>query len=171
MSLRPNLLSLSVGNEKNNATSAINGHFIVFLIYSTRKLSMQGPMQTTTTVKEDFGPKYVEKPEIIIPCANLRSCSGPLDGQTTSGMAFVHPGNSKPPRSFKPSTIYHRPQEPTSGETTHMLSYLPYAIPPKEKHPWALKPAYKYETPCFMLTLTCFFHVNIKYVSLGLLKP
>ncbi|XP_034939771.1 uncharacterized protein [Chelonus insularis] len=113
------------------------------IIPSRRKLVSHGPFETTTTNRVDFIPKYVEKPEIVIPCGNIRTSNAPLDGTTTSGISYIHPGIFKPSESFKPRIKYIPPEEPAVKETTHKLSYQPLPIGVREKYPWAEKHIYK----------------------------
>lgn len=99
-------------------------------------------MESSTTVRHDFGPKNVEKPALIIPCGNIRSCTGSLDGRTTAGICYADPGRVIRPASFKPSVKYFPPQELIQNETTQKLSYQPYCVEQRKKYPWASKPSY-----------------------------
>lgn len=109
-----------------------------------RNLLGHGPLESITTTQYDYMPKYAEKLSMIIPCGNIRTSSGPLDANTTTGLSYVNPGILKPPTSFKPITKYCRPSYSISKDTTQKLSYQPFSITKKEKFPWAQKPLYKY---------------------------
>lgn len=102
-------------------------------------------METSTTVRHDFGPKNVDKPALVIPCGNIKSFSGSLDDRTTAGTSYINPGKIIPTASFKPSIKYCPPQEAILNETTQKLSYQPYRVEQREKYPWTQKPSYVYE--------------------------
>lgn len=106
----------------------------------------RGALESTTTTKCDYVPKYTEKLDMIIPCGNIRISASPLDANTTMGLSYVNPGIIEPATSFKPVTKYHQPSHSVSKDTTHKLSYQPFAVSKKEKFPWAQKSVYKYVT-------------------------
>ena len=101
-------------------------------------------MLCTSTARHDYSPKRAEKPEIIIPCGNIRTSSGILDGRTTAGLSYINPGPIRPATSFKPVVEYRHSEEPVAKDTTQKLSYQPFRVTRKEVYPWATKPRYKY---------------------------
>lgn len=100
-------------------------------------------METMTTVRHDYAAKHVEKPEMIIPCGNIRTSSAPLDDRTLARLSYVSPGPIEPVISFKPILKYRLPSQPLPKETTQKLSYQPFVVQ-KEFYPWMQKPTYKY---------------------------
>ncbi|KAK0084604.1 hypothetical protein PV326_006211 [Microctonus aethiopoides] len=133
-----------------------------------RRFMSQGPMETTTTIRNDFGPKYAPRPEIIVPSGNIRSCSGRMDGRTTTSMSFVHPGFVRPPNSYKPSTKFRPSDEPAAKETTHRLSYQPYLVKQRESNPWAQKPIYK--TPDTTMSVKTTYSKSYKKIETPVVK-
>ncbi|XP_011303514.1 protein FAM154B-like [Fopius arisanus] len=107
-----------------------------------RRNMFEGPMQTTTTVKQDFCEKYIDKAQLIIPCGNIRTSRARFDGETTSGFSYLAPGPVDQIQSFKPINKYCEPEQKLSNETTTKLSYPPVQVLPREFHPWAQKPKY-----------------------------
>lgn len=105
-----------------------------------------GPMDCVTTVRHDFQRKYVEKPEMIVPCGNIRLSTGKLDASTTAKLSYVDPGCTEPTMNFKPIAVYCPPSEPIPHDTTHKLSYQPVRIEEKEPCPWQQKPIYRYRS-------------------------
>lgn len=101
-------------------------------------------METVTTVRHDYVAKHVERPEMIIPCGNIRTSSDPLDDRTMARLSYVPPGPIEPAISFKPILKYLPSSQPLPKETTQKLSYQPFAIVKKELYPWTQKPTYKY---------------------------
>lgn len=101
-------------------------------------------MECMSTAKHDFVGKYVPKPEVIIPCGNIRMCNGPFEGVTTAGMSYVDPGPTDPVTSFKPQRIYRPSDEPAPKDTTQKLSFQPFRLPEKEIYPWTQKAVYRY---------------------------
>ena len=68
-----------------------------------------GPMQLETTNRRDFVSKSVPRPEVIIPCDNIRSShDAPLEGHTTTALSYMNPGPILPTPSFKPQAQYLR---------------------------------------------------------------
>lgn len=106
----------------------------------------RGALESVTTTKGDYIPKYTEKLDMIVPCGNIRISASPLDTNTTAGLSYVNPGVTEPVTSFKPVIRYHQPSHSVSKDTTHKLSYQPFAVSKKEKFPWAQKSIYKYVT-------------------------
>lgn len=104
----------------------------------------RGLMESETTVRHDYVAKHVEKPEIIIPCGNIRTSSAPLDNRTMARLSYIHPGPVEPAINFKPILKYRPPSQPLPKETTQKLSYQPYIVHKKEFYPWTQKPTYKY---------------------------
>jgi len=116
-------------------------------------------METVTTVRHDYVAKHVERPEVIIPCGNIRTSSAPLDDRTMTRLSYVSPGPIKPVISFKPILKYHPSSQPLSKETTQKLSYQPYVVVEKELHSWTQKPTYKYvEFECYILIIIKSIH-------------
>lgn len=101
-------------------------------------------MEDVTTVRQDYSPKFGAKPNLIIPCGNIRAGKGSLETVTTTLLSYANPGHIQPVTSFKPQMKYCRPNEPTANETTQKLSYLPYQMGKKENFPWAQKAIYRY---------------------------
>ncbi|XP_012529006.1 stabilizer of axonemal microtubules 1 [Monomorium pharaonis] len=112
-------------------------------IIPKRRLLSTGVMETVTTVRHDYGMKHVERPEMIIPCGNIRTSSAPLDDTTMAKMSYVSPGLIEPVISFKPILKYRPSSQALSKETTQKLSYQPFAVVKKEFHPWTQRPVYK----------------------------
>ncbi|KAF7379930.1 hypothetical protein HZH68_016878 [Vespula germanica] len=108
-----------------------------------RALLGRGALESVTTTKGDYIPKYTEKLDMIVPCGNIRISASPLDTNTTAGLSYVNPGVTEPVTSFKPVIRYHQPSHSVSKDTTHKLSYQPFAVSKKEKFPWAQKSIYK----------------------------
>ncbi|XP_011871232.1 PREDICTED: uncharacterized protein LOC105563879 [Vollenhovia emeryi] len=108
-----------------------------------RPLTSTGTMETVTTVRQDYVAKRVERPEMIIPCGNIRTSSAPLDDRTLARLSYVSPGPIEPVISFKPILKYRPSSQPLSKETTQNLSYQPFVIVKREFYPWAQKPTYK----------------------------
>lgn len=113
-------------------------------------MTAPGVMETVTTVRRDYTPKHVEKPEMIIPCGSIRTSSAPLDDRTMTRLSYISPGSIEPAISFKPIIKYCPPNQPLFRETTQKLSYQPFVVDKKELYPWAQKRAYKY-VPCINL--------------------
>ena len=109
-----------------------------------RSMIGSGPMDSMTTVRHDYSRKHVEKPEIILPCGNIRLSTGKLEGYTTAKLSYGDPGPTEPTINFKPARIYCPPSEPILHDTTQKLSYQPVCIEEKEIYPWKQKPTYKY---------------------------
>lgn len=105
----------------------------------------QGSMETVTTIRHDYGAKYVERPEMIIPCGSIRTSTVPLEDRTMTRLSYICPGSVEPAISFKPMLKYCSPSQPFSKETTQKLSYQPIVVDKtKDFYPWAQKPVYKY---------------------------
>ncbi|XP_012223090.1 stabilizer of axonemal microtubules 2-like [Linepithema humile] len=113
------------------------------IIPKRRPMTVQGSMETVTTVRRDYVAKHVERPEVIIPCGNIRTSAAPLDDKTMARLSYMHPGPIEPAISFKPIPKYRPPSLPLPSETTQKLSYQPFAVDKKEFYPWAQKPVYK----------------------------
>ena len=120
-------------------------------------------MEFVSTAKHDFVEKYAPKPEIIIPCGNIRTSNGPLEGLTTAGMSYVNPGPVEPVSSFKPKRIYRPSDDPAPKDTTQKLSFQPFRLPEKEIYPWAQKAVYRYNE-------TILKSIFIIYLYLSFLK-
>ncbi|XP_011704463.1 PREDICTED: uncharacterized protein LOC105459849 [Wasmannia auropunctata] len=112
-------------------------------ILPKRRLLSTGTIETVTTVRHDYVAKHVERPEMIVPCGNIRTSSAPLDDRTMVRMSYVSPGPIEPAISFKPILKYRPSSQPLPKETTQKLSYQPFVVLKKEFHPWAQKPMYK----------------------------
>ncbi|KAJ8681674.1 hypothetical protein QAD02_017466 [Eretmocerus hayati] len=113
-------------------------------IIQRQKLRPQcGPMQNETTIRKDYTPKFVNKPEPVIPCGNIRTSNGSFETKTTTLTSFLDPGPVEPVTNFKPRLAYCPPTESTAKETTTKLSFLPYEPQKKDDMPWAQKPRYK----------------------------
>ncbi|KAG5345436.1 SAXO1 protein, partial [Acromyrmex charruanus] len=108
-----------------------------------RLMTTTDAMETVTTVRHDYGAKYIDRPEMIIPCGNIRTSSAPLDDKTMARMSYVPPGPIEPVISFKPILDYCPSSQPIPKKTTQKLSYQPFVVVKKELHPWAQKPMYK----------------------------
>ncbi|XP_063989491.1 uncharacterized protein LOC135168840 [Diachasmimorpha longicaudata] len=107
-----------------------------------RRNMFQGPMQTMTTVKQDFCAKYIDKAHLIVPCGNIRTPSARFDGGTTSGCSYMAPRPIEQVQNFKPVNRYCEPEVRLSDETTSKLSYQPVQVHQREVYPWAMKPKY-----------------------------
>jgi len=104
----------------------------------------KGAMETVTTIRRDYMAKHAEKPEMIIPCGNIRTSSAPLDDKTMAKLSYLPPGTIEPVISFKPIMKYRPPTQASAKETTQKLSYQPFVVDKKEFYPWAQKLPYKY---------------------------
>lgn len=107
-------------------------------------MTVPGVMETVTTVRRDYTPKHVEKPEMIIPCGSIRTSSAPLDDKTMMRLSYISPGAVEPVINFKPIIKYCPSNQPLLSETTQKLSYQPFIVDKKEPHPWMQKHTYKY---------------------------
>lgn len=103
-----------------------------------------GRMDSVTTARQDYSRKYVEKPDIIFPCGNIRLSTGKLDGSTTAKLSYVDPGPTEPTMNFRPIRVYCPPSEPVPHDTTQKLSYQPVRVEERDVCPWQQKPIYKY---------------------------
>lgn len=103
-----------------------------------------GPMDSITTVRQDYPRKYVEKQELIVPCGNIRLSRGKLEDNTTAKLSYMDPGSTEPTVNFKPISVYCPPSEPIFDDTTHKLSYQPVPIQERDIYSWQQKPIYKY---------------------------
>ncbi|XP_072760111.1 uncharacterized protein [Anoplolepis gracilipes] len=112
-------------------------------IIPKRRTIAPGRMETVTTVRYDYTPKYVEKSEMIIPCGSIRTSSAPLDDRTMTRLSYISPGPVEPAISFKPIIKYCPSNQPLLSETTQKLSYQPFVVDKRELYPWAQKLAYK----------------------------
>ncbi|XP_050449504.1 uncharacterized protein LOC126850480 [Cataglyphis hispanica] len=112
-------------------------------IIPKRRTTAAGVMETETTIRRDYPPKHVEKPEMIIPCGSIRTSSAPLDDRTMTRLSYISPGPIEPAISFKPIIKYCPPKQPLFRETTQKLSYQPFVVDKKELPSWAQKRAYK----------------------------
>ncbi|XP_043788832.1 stabilizer of axonemal microtubules 2-like [Apis laboriosa] len=102
-----------------------------------------GPMDSVTTVRQDYPRKYVEKQELIVPCGNIRLSRGKLEDSTTAKLSYMDPGSTEPTVNFKPISVYCPPSEPIFDDTTHKLSYQPVPIQERDIYSWQQKPTYK----------------------------
>lgn len=103
-----------------------------------------GQMDSVTTVRHDYSRKYIEKPDIIIPCGNIRLSTGKLDASTTAKLSYTDPGFTEPTINFKPIAVYCPPDEPIFHDTTHKLSYQPVCVEERETCSWQQKQTYQY---------------------------
>ncbi|XP_012283290.1 stabilizer of axonemal microtubules 1 [Orussus abietinus] len=108
-----------------------------------RSAGGNGPMQSVTTNRHDYVPKNVPRAETVVPCGNIRSSTGPLDGRTTMGLSFMDPGPLEPTISFKPVLKYQPPAQPYAKDTTQKLSYQPFKVDKRERYPWFEKAPYR----------------------------
>ncbi|KAK0161505.1 hypothetical protein PV327_009967 [Microctonus hyperodae] len=108
-----------------------------------RNMLGDGSMESTTTNRSDFQFKTTERPEIIIPCDNIRNSNTPIEGSTTTRSSYMNHGVVQPPPSFKPSVSYSRSSSKLDGDTINRLSYPRWTPPAKEIHPWAKKIEYQ----------------------------
>ncbi|XP_012172294.2 stabilizer of axonemal microtubules 1 [Bombus terrestris] len=113
------------------------------IIPRQRPMIGSGRMESVTTIRQDYPRKYVDKPEIIIPCGNIRLSSGKLDASTTAKLSYADPGCTEPTLNFKPIAIYYPPSEPILTDTTQKLSYQPVHIPERDTYSWQQKPIYQ----------------------------
>ncbi|XP_043289025.1 stabilizer of axonemal microtubules 2-like [Venturia canescens] len=108
-----------------------------------RFVTPRGKMDCISEARQAYSAKTIrERPEIIIPCGNIRTSSGALDASTTSGLSYLNPGFVHRTPSFKPTLRYSPPKEPTAKDTTSKLSYQPLPVARRETYPWAMKPVY-----------------------------
>lgn len=112
-------------------------------IIPKHRTTVRGVMETVTTVRRDYMPKHVEKPEMIIPCGSIRTSSAPLDDKTMMRLSYISPGPVEPTINFKPITKYHPSSQPLLSETTQKLSYQPFIVDKREPYPWIEKRTYK----------------------------
>ncbi|XP_014206479.1 stabilizer of axonemal microtubules 1-like [Copidosoma floridanum] len=103
----------------------------------------QGTMECLTTIRKDFEPKYASRPEMIVPCGQIRTSKGAFSGKTTTLLSYMNPGPVEAVPSYRPKMRYCQPSQPTATETTQKLSYVPHEMAKKEKYPWARKPVYR----------------------------
>jgi hypothetical protein len=110
-----------------------------------------GPMQSLTTQKHDFVPKFQFRRTKCIPKDNLRRACGGIENITVQQLSFMPPDmcNFSRTPSCKPIIKYKRPDLPMEFETTQELSYMPVCPSPKEDMPWARKAKYCPPTICF----------------------
>lgn len=67
-----------------------------------------GPMQCETTNRCDFNAKTTMRPDLVIPCNNLRNADTPMDDKTTAKLSYMRPEPTEFVRSFKPVAQYIR---------------------------------------------------------------
>lgn len=68
----------------------------------------EGPMRSDTTSRCDFVEKSTLRPDLIVPCDNLRSADTPIDDRTTTKLSYAKPGPVELVQSFKPVIQYKR---------------------------------------------------------------
>lgn len=73
-----------------------------------RRMIGDGPMQSETTNRNDFAPKITVRPDLVVPCNNIRNAETPMDDRTTTRMSYVKPGPAECVQSFKPLAQYIR---------------------------------------------------------------
>ena len=73
-----------------------------------RNMMGDGPMLCETTNRHDFVQKLVARPDVVIPCDNIRVADKPFEGKTTTSLSYVNPGPMNPVSSFKPTAKYNR---------------------------------------------------------------
>ena len=67
-----------------------------------------GPIQSETTNRCDFVKKMTLRPDLIIPCDNLRNPDTPIDDRTTTKLSYTKPDPIEWIQSFKPVVQYQR---------------------------------------------------------------
>lgn len=65
-------------------------------------------MRSDTTSRCDFVEKSTLRPDLIVPCDNLRSADTPIDDRTTTKLSYAKPGPVELVQSFKPVIQYKR---------------------------------------------------------------
>lgn len=110
----------------------------------------EGPIESVTTARQDFSPKCTERPELILPCGNIRTSKCPLERSTTMNRSYPKPKATEPVLSFKPQLKYYPPTEPAPTDTTQKLSYPPFRLSKKESYPWAQKSVYRFHPKLFI---------------------
>lgn len=110
-----------------------------------------GPMQSMTTQKHDYVPKFQFRRTKCVPRNNLRRECGDFEKITVQQLSFMPPDvcNYNRIPSCKPIIKYQRPNLPMEFETTQKLSYMPVCPSPKADTPWARKAKYCPPSVCF----------------------
>lgn len=101
-------------------------------------------MQSETTTRCEYVTKTTLRPDLVIPCDNIRTADVPFERDTTTGLSYVKLDAIKPVRSYKPIvTQYRRPEIKIDSETINKLSYQAWTSKSKEEFPWARKSKYR----------------------------
>lgn len=67
-----------------------------------------GAMQSETMTRCEYVPKVAMRPDLIIPCNNIRTAAVPLERDTTTGMSYMKPSVITPVQNYKPILRYCR---------------------------------------------------------------
>ncbi|RLU25735.1 hypothetical protein DMN91_001893 [Ooceraea biroi] len=107
-----------------------------------RSILGNGRMQSETTTRYEYTAKMMPRPDLIIPCDNIRTVDAPLMTDTTTGLSYVKPGMIKSVQNYRPVMQYSRPETKIDGETINKLSYQTWTLKPREELPWTQKSKY-----------------------------
>lgn len=67
-----------------------------------------GKMQSETTTRCEYAAKTTSRPDLVIPCDNIRTVDVPFEGDTITGLSYVKLDAIKPVRSYKPAVTQYR---------------------------------------------------------------
>ncbi|KAG7200485.1 hypothetical protein KM043_001051 [Ampulex compressa] len=106
-----------------------------------RSMTGRGIMENVTTTRRDYIPKYMQRPEMILPCKNIAVSSSPFDSSTTTRLSYMPHEPVEPTVNFKPILKYCPPSQPMLKDTTQKLSFQPLCV--KEIHRPRKRSTYK----------------------------
>lgn len=67
-----------------------------------------GAMPSETTTRSEYVTKTASRLNLIVPSDNIRTADAPLQGDTTTALSYVIPGEIEPVHSYKPVWRYRR---------------------------------------------------------------
>ncbi|XP_072041484.1 uncharacterized protein [Amphiura filiformis] len=108
-------------------------------------------IQDQTTHQTDFAPKPPQQPrEAFKPKEEQKAPSnsngnGRYDYLTIMMRDFPEHVGHKPEESYKPKKGYRPTGTKLDDKTTQRMAFKAWPIPPRERQPWAERPAYKYQ--------------------------
>lgn len=73
-----------------------------------RSKGIVGRMQSETTTRCEYIAKMTSRPDLVIPCDNIRTVDVPFEGNTTTGLSYVKLDAIKPVCSYKPTVTQYR---------------------------------------------------------------
>lgn len=67
-----------------------------------------GAMQSETTTRSEYVARPASRPDLIVPCDNIRTADIPLESDTTTGLSYLKSDTIERVHSYKPVTQYCR---------------------------------------------------------------